>query len=250
MPGAFFRALGVLFLLAAVVMPLAVNHRDDLPLERLYGDAAVTLAARLHTGSAPTAPASNPRTLMEAQASYLTCAECHGATGKGNGVYGPGNYPNATDLTGADAKEKSDAELFWITKNGLSFTGMPAFGHQFQDGEIWQLAAHMRALQNGQTPAALTIPTTSAQQLAYANTAGDAAQQGAAIYFAQDCNACHGAVGNAPRNLGIRDANEAAKVVRDGKQGIPHYGPEQVSDADLPKLIAYLNTFNNRGRQG
>lgn len=232
-------------------MPLAVGHRNDLPLERLYGDFAVTLAARTQAGSVPTAPASNPRTLMEAQASYLTCAECHGATGKGNGVYGQETYPQATDLTSHDAKEKSDAELFWITKNGLSFAGMPAFDKQFTDAEMWQLVAYMRALQNGSAPAALAIPTASAQQLAYVNPAGDEAQQGAAVYFAQGCQNCHGPTGNAPRNLAIRDANEAAQVVRNGKQGMPRYGPEQVSDADLPKLIAYLNTFNNnQGRQG
>ncbi len=249
--GALFGALGVLFLTAAVVMPLAVGHRNDLPLERLYGDFAVTLAARTQAGSVPTAPASNPRTLMEAQASYLTCAECHGATGKGNGVYGQETYPQATDLTSHDAKEKSDAELFWITKNGLSFAGMPAFDKQFTDAEMWQLVAYMRALQNGSAPAALAIPTASAQQLAYVNPAGDEAQQGAAVYFAQGCQNCHGPTGNAPRNLAIRDANEAAQVVRNGKQGMPRYGPEQVSDADLPKLIAYLNTFNNnQGRQG
>jgi len=250
--GALFGALGVLLLTLVVGMPLAVGHRNDLPLERLYGDFAVSLAARTQAGSVPPAPASNPRDLAEGQASYLTCAECHGATGKGNGVYGQGTYPNATDLTSRDAKEKSDAELFWYTKNGISFAGMPAFDKQFKDAEIWQIVAYMRALQNGQAPAALAIPTASAQQLAYVNPGGDPTQQGAAVYFVQGCQNCHGAVGNAPRNLAIRDTNEAAQVIRNGKQGMPHYGPDQITDADLKKVIAYLNTFNNnnRGRTG
>lgn len=246
--GSFFGVLGALLLIAAVGMPLAISHRNDLPLERLYGDAAVSVAARLHTGNATPPPAANPRALAEGQSSFLTCAECHGATGKGNGVYGKGTYPNATDLTAGDTKEKTDAQLFWITKNGLSFTGMPAFGSQFTDAEIWQLVAYMRALQNGTAQAAIAIPTASAQQLAYANISGDMAQQGAAIYFAQGCQACHGAVGNAPRNLAIRDTREAAQVVRNGRQGMPAYGPDTLSDADLAKLIAYMNTFTNRGR--
>jgi mono/diheme cytochrome c family protein len=234
--------LGVL-----VAMPVAVGHRSDFPLERLYARFAVGMAAKLHTGSVPQEPTQNQRVLGQAQSAYLTCAECHGATGKGNGVYGTATYPNATDLTSGDAKEKSDAELFWITKNGLSFTGMPAFSDQFSDQEIWGLVAYMRALQNGQAPTAVAIPTASAQQLSAANPAGTLPQQGAAVYFAQGCQACHGPAGDAPRNLAIRDTREATQAVREGREGMPKYGTDRISDADLQALIAYMNTFNNRG---
>lgn len=247
--GIFFGVLGALLIIVAVVMPLAVGHRNDLPLERIYGDAAVSAASRLQDNSVPPSPAANPRLVQEAASSYLTCAECHGATGKGNGVYGQGTYPNATDLTSGDAKEKSDAQLFWITKNGLSFTGMPAFGSQFNDQEIWGLVMYMRALQKGQVPAPVAIPTASAQQLAFANPAGNAAQQGAAVYFAMGCQACHGPTGNAPRNLAIRDTRETEQVVRNGRQGMPKYGTDRLSDADLQALIAYVNTLNNGNGQ-
>jgi mono/diheme cytochrome c family protein len=246
--GALSGILAALLLVILVGMPLAVRHRNDLPLERLYGNFAVSLAARLHAGSVPKAPAQNQRALLQAQSAYLTCAQCHGPTGKGDGVYGHGTYPNATDLTSGDAKERSDAELFWITKNGISFTGMPAFSDQFNDQDIWQLVMYMRALQNGQAPAAAAIPTASAQQLSAANPAGTLPQRGAAVYFAQGCQACHGPTGNAPRNLAIRDTREATQAVRSGREGMPKYGPDQISDDDLQALIAYMNTFNNRGR--
>jgi mono/diheme cytochrome c family protein len=246
--GLLLGVLSVIVILSLVILPLAVGHRSDLPLERLYGDVAVSIAAKVHAGSQSNPVAANARAVQEAQSAYLTCAQCHGPTGKGNGVYGHATYPNATDLTTGDAKEKSDAELFWITKNGLSFTGMPAFGDQFSDQEIWQLVTYMRALQNGQAPAAAAIPTASAQQLTAANPAGTLPQQGAAIYFAQGCQACHGAVGNAPRNLAIRNSREVAQVVRNGSEGMPKYGTDQISDADLQALIAYVGTFNNTGR--
>ena len=246
--GGALGALGLLLLLVAVALPLAVGHRRDLPLERLYGDFAVSLAARLHADGVPPQPTQNPRALAEGRASYLTCAQCHGPTGKGDGVYGHGTYPNATDLTAGDAKEKSDAELFWITKDGLSFTGMPGFGGQFSDQDIWQLVTYMRALQDGQAGAPVAVPTASAQQLAVANPAGTMPEQGAMVYFAQGCQACHGPVGNGPQNLAIRDTREATQAVREGRQGMPAYGPDRVSDADLQKLIAYMDTFNNRGR--
>jgi mono/diheme cytochrome c family protein len=233
---------------ALIILPLAVGHRTDLPLERLYGGAAVSIAARLHAGNQPNPVAQNPRALEAGQVAYLTCAQCHGPTGKGDGVYGRATYPNATDLTTGDAKEKSDAELFWITKNGLSFTGMPGFAGQYSDQEIWQMVTYMRALQSGQAPVAAVIPTASAQQLAVANPAGTAPQQGAAVYSAQGCQTCHGAAGNAPGELGLRNGREATAAIRDGRRGMPAYGQSQLPDADLQKLIAYMNTFNNPGR--
>jgi mono/diheme cytochrome c family protein len=246
--GVVLGAALTMVIFAVAVLPWAVGHRTDLPLERLYGDVAVSLAARLHAGNTSNPVAQNQRALSEGAAAYLTCAQCHGPTGTGNGVYGQATYPNATDLTRGDAKEKSDAELFWITKHGLSFTGMPAFGGQYSDQEIWQLVAYMRALQNGQAPAAIAVPTASAQQLAYANPAGTLPEQGAAIYFAQGCQVCHGPTGYAPRDLAIRESREATQAVRDGRQGMPAYGPDKISDADLQKLIAYMNTFTNRQR--
>jgi mono/diheme cytochrome c family protein len=246
--GIALGAVSVLAVLALIVMPLAIGHRNDLPLERLYGNVAVSLAARLHAGSATNPAASNARALEAGRYAYTgSCAQCHGPTGDGKGVYGQATYPHATVLSSGDAKEKSDAELFWITKNGLSFTGMPSFGGQYSDQEIWQMVTYIRALQNGQA-APIAVPTASAQQLAMANPAGDPTQQGAAIYFAQGCQTCHGATGNAPGQLRLRDTREATEAIRNGRPGMPTYGPDRISDPELQKMIAYMNTFNNQGR--
>ena len=92
--------------------------------------------------------------LLDEMLVHGSCAECHGSTGDGKGVFGAATYPPATDLTSHDVVEKSDAELFWITKNGLNFTAMPGFGDQYSDQDIWNIVAYMRSLQNGQ-PAAV-----------------------------------------------------------------------------------------------
>lgn len=239
----------VAVIVALVALPLAIGHRNDLPLERLYGSVAVSIAARLHAGSASNPVATNNGRALEAGRYAYTgsCAQCHGPTGDGKGIFGQATYPHATDLRSGDAKEKSDAELFWITKSGLSFTGMPSFGGQYSDQEIWQMIVYIRALQNGQA-SPIPVPTASAQQLTYANPAGDLPQQGAAIYFAQGCQACHGPTGNAPGQLRLRNTREANDAVRNGRPGMPAYGPALIPDPDLQKLIAYMNTFNNQGR--
>lgn len=107
-----------------VAPPLLLLHRTDLPLERAYGNAVVTTVARLFAGDAKNPLAGNARAIDAGRYLYTgSCASCHGANGDGKGVFGQDTYPPATDLTSAEAKAKSDAELFWITKNGLSFTG-------------------------------------------------------------------------------------------------------------------------------
>jgi mono/diheme cytochrome c family protein len=229
--------------------PLLVAHRQDLPFERLYGGYAVSLAARLSAGSEQNPLAQDRRAIEIGRNEYTgSCAQCHGARGDGKGVFGQATYPPATDLTSHDAKEKSDAELFWITKNGLSFTGMPGFGSQYDDRAIWALVAYIRTLQDG-TPRAVAVPTPTAQQLAQADPHGNAVERGAAVYFAAGCDTCHGAVGNAPGELALYGAREASRAVRDGRRGMPSYDPTKISDAELADLEAYMSTFAGQ-RQG
>jgi mono/diheme cytochrome c family protein len=225
-----------------VVGPMLLTHRQDLPLERLYGRGAVSLVARLGAASVPAAPASNPRGVEAGRSAYTgSCSQCHGATGDGKGAFGQSSYPPATDLTSEDTQEKSDAELFWIVQNGLSFTGMPSFRGQYQDQDIWNLVGYLRTLKGGQ-PAA-DVPAPTAEQLAMADPKGDAVHRGAAVYFAQNCAACHGAVGNAPGELALRERGEASEAIRRGRRGMPAYGPDQLTDAQLADLQAYMGTF-------
>ena len=226
---------------AILVAPLLLVHRADLPLERAYGNAVVSLVARLQAGDAKDPYAGDSRAITAGRYAYTgSCASCHGAAGDGKGVFGPATYPPATDLLSEDAKEKSDAMLFWITKNGLSFTGMPAFAKQYTDADIWSLVAYIRALQQGKA-GALQVPAPTEAQLAVADPHGDAVARGAAVYFAQGCQLCHGAVGNAPGELALRESETEA--IRRGRAGMPVYGTDRISQAELSDLVAYLRTF-------
>ncbi|HLY67616.1 MAG TPA: c-type cytochrome [Chloroflexota bacterium] len=245
---ALFGVVGTLVVVLLIGAPLALMHRQDLPLETTYGSAVISLAARIESGNATNPLANNQRAMQAGRDAYTgSCASCHGADGKGNGVYGQATYPPATDLTAGNAREKSDAELFWITKHGLSFTGMPGFGNQYNDQDIWSLVSYLRALQNGQ-PQALQVPQTTKAQLEQADPNGNAVQRGAAIYFAQGCADCHGAVGNAPANLALRGSGETG-AIRRGRPGMAAYGQDQMSNSELNDLEAYMATFSGQ-RQG
>ena len=73
------------------------------------------------------------------------CVECHGAPGKERGEVGKGLNPSPPDLAHAVARWSS-AELFWIVKNGIKMTGMPAFGPTHSDDRLWSIVAFVRQL--------------------------------------------------------------------------------------------------------
>jgi len=227
-----------------LVMPaLLLVHRTDLPFERGYANVVVSLVARVAAGDAKL-PA-NARSSTAGRYAYIgSCATCHGATGDGKGVFGQSTYPPSTDLAN-DAKGLTDAELFWITKNGLSFTAMPGFGRQYSDADLWAIVGYVRTLQSGGRINTIKIPTPTEAQLAVADPFGSATARGAAVYFAQGCQLCHGAVGNAPGDLALREGD--AETVRRGKNGMPAYGTDRVSAAQLSDLLAYMRTFRGGG---
>lgn len=74
------------------------------------------------------------------------CAACHGQDGRTASDIGRSMYPRASDLGSAQVQEWSDAELFWIIRHGLRMTGMPGFGKQLSDGEIWPLVHYLREI--------------------------------------------------------------------------------------------------------
>jgi mono/diheme cytochrome c family protein len=225
--------------------PIALAHHHDLPLEHTFGSAAVGSAAKLFAGSAQNPIANNPRAAAQGRSTYIgACAQCHGADGTGQGIFGQLTYPPAADLTSEDVNEKSDAALFWIVKYGLSFTGMPGFGGQYADQDIWALVSYVRTMHPGQA-SENSVPAPPAEQLAFADPAGNTANRGAAVYFAQGCASCHSPVGNAPGELGLRQTstNELTSTLRRGRSGMPAYNASLLSDTDVSNKVAYMGTF-------
>lgn len=43
-------------------------------------------------------------------------------------------------------KELSEAELYWIVRNGIKMTGMPAFGPTHEDQELWAIVAFWKRM--------------------------------------------------------------------------------------------------------
>ena len=77
------------------------------------------------------------------------CRLCHGAPGYDRSEFAKGLYPSPTDLTSGNVqREWTDAEIYWIIKNGLKLTAMPAFGVTHDNDELWGMVAFLRHLPN------------------------------------------------------------------------------------------------------
>jgi len=118
------------------------------------------------------------------------CAYCHGAPGVPIGPIAQAMLPPPPDLA-RGMRPWRDRELFWIIKNGIKYTGMPAWSAQQRDDEVWALTAFLRRLPSLDAAqyrnlalGGLQVPPQSGESLATSETIAPAI--GA-------CARCHGA---------------------------------------------------------
>lgn len=70
----------------------------------------------------------------------IACAECHGAPGQTLNPITLRMLPSPPYLPARIERWKPE-QLFWITKHGLKFTGMPGWAAQGRDDEVWSVVA-------------------------------------------------------------------------------------------------------------
>ncbi len=70
------------------------------------------------------------------------CSGCHGAPGMKPDEMAEGLYPKPPALF-KHAEEGDAQEFFWIIKNGIKMTSMPAYGPTHNDEKIWAITAYV-----------------------------------------------------------------------------------------------------------
>ena len=129
------------FNLSALPDPGANGNVSSRPHPPLSCAAA---AARRFRRRPPTARRASPQGILCTEWSAQRNAT--GSTVSTPTDAGRWMYPRAADLTAPSILEYSDRELFWIVKNGIRLTGMPAFGKVEPDEHLWNLAHYVRTL--------------------------------------------------------------------------------------------------------
>ncbi len=97
----------------------------------------------------PWASVATPEVLKDAREHFADhCSQCHANDGSGKTEMGQYLYPRAPDMRLPATQNLTDGELYYIIRNGVPLTGMPAWGepNTLQDDDSWQLVLFIRHL--------------------------------------------------------------------------------------------------------
>lgn len=73
------------------------------------------------------------------------CAICHTLPGDDPTPLTRGLNPAPPDLAKGEG-HMSETEVFWVIKNGIRMTGMPAWHPSHSEGELWDIVAFIKVL--------------------------------------------------------------------------------------------------------
>ena len=109
-------------------------------------ETARTRSIQMHAADivAPAGLGDLTKIVMGTEHFAAHCAVCHGAPGVPQGDIAHGLYPKPPDLKQV-AQRYTPSELFWIVKNGIKATGMPAWNIH-DDDSLWATVAFLEAL--------------------------------------------------------------------------------------------------------
>ena len=79
------------------------------------------------------------------------CISCHGAPGINPGEMAEGLYPKPPKFYKSNDMPDPN-ESFWIIKNGIKMTSMPAFGPTHSDQKIWAITDFLLNKMNKMSP--------------------------------------------------------------------------------------------------
>lgn len=146
---------GGLVILAAIAIIAVLSFNLSAIPEPGPTETAIALRAkrflimRASGRGIPAASTDSAASIAEGQKRFGTeCGMCHGLSGRTPTDNGRWMYPRAADLGSEPVQQYSDRELFWIIKNGIRLSGMPAFGKVETDEHIWDLVHYARTLRS------------------------------------------------------------------------------------------------------
>lgn len=195
------------------------------------------------------------------------CQQCHGGPGVAQNASALGMQPAPGPLMDATSRWKI-RELYWITRNGITMSGMPAWRFRLADADLWALVGFIDGLPQLSPPEYRELMARLAGQQCGLNTdlavdvAGDLVR-GRLALTQYACHGCHeipgitgsavqvgpplagtarrqliaGQVGNTPDQM-VRWLRNPQSI--DPMTAMPNLG---VSERDARDMAAYLATL-------
>ena len=123
------------------------------------------------------------------------CIACHGAPGIAQAEIGRSMQPLPGSLADAAARWETK-ELYWIARNGIKMSGMPAWEYRLGDADLWAVVAFMQRLpklgaaEYREATSAAAAPVCRARDEA-ASAAPVDIERGRIAVTQHACTACH-----------------------------------------------------------
>jgi mono/diheme cytochrome c family protein len=135
---------GIVVMYSGVINVAATNPHN--PITAMILSTTMDNSVRAHAKGITVPPLKNEQMIMEGFRHYREmCVACHLAPGIKSSEIRAGLLPKPPKLQEA-VREWKPAELFWIIKNGVKMSGMPAWGPTHSDQKIWAMVAFLEKL--------------------------------------------------------------------------------------------------------
>jgi len=154
MRAGFYTALGILVAVVVGAFVWMLSGAYDVAATRPHGRVTRWILSTAATRSIQThAKREAGIRLPEDEESILNgyaafdsmCVPCHGAPGVHKDWVGEGMNPEPPDLREI-ARVRKPEEIYWVVKNGIKSTGMPALAPTYDESEVLEVAAFVRKL--------------------------------------------------------------------------------------------------------
>ena len=139
-----FLPLGVLAFVKSGIYNVGASRRHTTFTEWITHETMIHSVRRHAAGISPPVW-TNGQQLLAGYCAYEThCVACHGAAAVAREQWVNGLEPQPPYLLDA-SHDFTPSQLFWIAKNGIKMTGMPAWGESMSDRQIWNVVAWIEA---------------------------------------------------------------------------------------------------------
>ena len=165
----------------------------------------------------------------------IGCASCHGSPSSPASPAARAMLPEPPDLEGTVPAWKPN-ELFWIVKNGLKYTGMPAWPAKERDDEVWAVVSFLLRLPG--MKAAEYVELSNSRPAMHLVPTNELLDQEPIANIISTCSRCHGATGSGTPNgafprLDIQTTDYLAQQLISYSSGLRSSGIMQTAMAGL-----------------
>jgi cytochrome c553 len=241
----FLLLAGALFTLSGVYSVAA--SRGHFPWTKLFLEIGMERSVATHSLFVDPPPSLNDPELVRLGAGHYHggCAPCHGAPGERSNPIVDRMLPPPSLVGVTD--NWSDKRLFWIVKNGLKYTGMPAWVAPRRDDEAWAMVAFLRVLST--MTAADYRQITRSRLSEQDRSADELARLGGETRAISVCVRCHGAATMPPSSSMVpviagqsaAYLEQALRQYADGRRqsGIMQPVAAELDDEAVSQLVKY-----------